>query len=62
MFFLFYVDSSEMNGTSGSSSQDHESLGPDWQASQTYIEIMTRRLRDSVGLHDDDHSRDHDGE
>jgi len=35
-------------------SQDDESLGVDWQASQVYIEIMSRRLRDTVELHDQD--------
>lgn len=40
---------------------DDESLGLDWQGSQVYIEIMSRRLRDSVGLHDQDRS-DTDGE
>ncbi|KAF8154003.1 nucleoporin Nup186/Nup192/Nup205 [Crassisporium funariophilum] len=30
-----------------------ESFGRDWQDNQGYIEIMSRRLRDSAGLHDD---------
>ncbi|KAF5345807.1 hypothetical protein D9756_010889 [Leucocoprinus leucothites] len=29
---------------------DQELLGRDWQSNQAYIEIMTRRLRDSAGL------------
>ncbi|KXN92702.1 hypothetical protein AN958_06980 [Leucoagaricus sp. SymC.cos] len=29
---------------------DEESLGRDWQSNQAYIEIMSRRLRDSAGL------------
>lgn len=32
---------------------DYESLGDDWRASQAYIEIMCRRLKDGAGLHDD---------
>lgn len=39
-----------MNGQSVS--QDYESLGSDWRTNQGYVEIMCRRLRDSVGLHD----------
>ncbi|KAG7087591.1 hypothetical protein E1B28_013544 [Marasmius oreades] len=31
---------------------DDESLGEEWQANQAYVEIMCRRIRDSVGLHD----------
>ncbi|KAG9311043.1 hypothetical protein JVU11DRAFT_8941 [Chiua virens] len=29
-----------------------ETIGRDWQSYQGYIEIMSRRLRDTVGLHD----------
>ncbi|KAF9219350.1 hypothetical protein BS17DRAFT_804452 [Gyrodon lividus] len=29
-----------------------ETIGPEWQSYQGYIEIMSRRLRDTVGLHD----------
>ncbi|KAF9445985.1 hypothetical protein P691DRAFT_777187 [Macrolepiota fuliginosa MF-IS2] len=29
---------------------DQESLGKDWQSNQAYIQIMSRRLRDSAGL------------
>jgi len=32
---------------------DSEALGHDWQDNQGYIQIMTRRLRDSAGLHDE---------
>ncbi|KAL0061756.1 hypothetical protein AAF712_011359 [Marasmius tenuissimus] len=33
---------------------DDESIGEEWQATQAYIEIMCRRIRDSAGLHDGD--------
>jgi len=29
-----------------------ETIGNDWQSYQGYIEIMSRRLRDTIGLHD----------
>jgi len=32
---------------------DDESFGRDWQDNQGYIEIMCRRLKDSVGFNDD---------
>jgi len=32
---------------------DSVALGHDWQDNQGYIQIMTRRLRDSAGLHDE---------
>ncbi|KAF8878281.1 nucleoporin Nup186/Nup192/Nup205 [Gymnopilus junonius] len=32
---------------------DAESFGREWQDNQGYLQIMCRRLRDSVGLHDD---------
>ncbi|KAF9463318.1 nucleoporin Nup186/Nup192/Nup205 [Collybia nuda] len=39
---------------------DSESLGPDWQANHAYIEIMSRRLRDSSGLHDHEREEEMD--
>jgi len=32
--------------------QTADTLGSEWQSYQGYIEIMSRRLRDTVGLHD----------
>ena len=32
--------------------QNAETIGRDWQSYQGYIEVMSRRLRDTVGLHD----------
>lgn len=36
--------------TADNALKDQDSLGKDWQSNQAYIEIMSRRLRDSVGL------------
>ncbi|KAJ7279033.1 hypothetical protein C8J57DRAFT_1434189 [Mycena rebaudengoi] len=33
--------------------QDSKALGAEWRASQGYVEIMSRRLRDSAGILDD---------
>jgi nuclear pore complex protein Nup205 len=33
--------------------QNAETIGPEWQSYQGYLEIMSRRLRDTVGLHDE---------
>jgi len=32
--------------------QDAENVGADWPSYQGYIDIMSRRLRDTTGLHD----------
>lgn len=32
--------------------QNEETVGADWQSYQGYVDIMSRRLRDTAGLHD----------
>ena len=33
--------------------QTPQTAGPNWESYQGFLEIMSRRLRDTVGLHDD---------
>jgi nuclear pore complex protein Nup205 len=44
---VFFGDGAVSHGR-----QSAETLGRDWQSYQGYIEVMSRRLRDTVGLHD----------